>query len=262
MRKKCYAKLNIALNVLDKTKPKALHSLDMVNVKINLNDVLIMKTKQDNLNNILIECNNSDIPLNESNLVYKVIEKFKKIFSLSFSCKIIINKKIPTQAGLGGGSSNAAAALDLLDKKFKTNMSIIQKVNFLKTITSDGPYMLVDKTCRVRGNGEIISPLKKGLNSKIFIVKPFKGCSTKAVFDNIDYKNIKRFNINKLCDAIEQKDFKLLASHTGNSLIDSSVSLSFEIEDVLNRLKACGFEIISMSGSGSTCFALSKSKYP
>ena len=122
--------------------------------------------------------------------------------------------------------------------------------------------MLVDKPCRVKGNGEIIEPLKSKINFNVLIVKPFSGCATKDVFNTLDYKNIKRVNINKLCDNFEKNDMLSASLCIGNSLVSSAINIVPEIEDILNRLKACDFEIVSMSGSGSTCFAISKRKYP
>ena len=84
----------------------------------------------------------------------------------------------------------------------------------------------------------------------------------KDIFSSLNYKSLKRANINKVCDALKDNDLSLLSSHVNNSLIDSAIKANQEIEDILNRLKTCGFEIVSMSGSGSTCFALSNSSFP
>ena len=188
MKKNNYAKINLALNVIDNKKPSNYHELDMINVTISLKDSVKIKFVKNDLNETIIKCNNESIPVDNTNLVYKVIEKFKKVFSLSFSCFVYINKKIPISAGLAGGSGNASATLDILNQHFKTNMSLKQKMKFIENITTDGPYMLVGLPCRVKGNGNIISPIKYNLKAKMLIVKPKIGCNTKEVFSSLDYK--------------------------------------------------------------------------
>ena len=158
---KSYSKINLALSIVNKTKPNGLHELDSLNLITSLHDVIKVKF-YDEGNDIKIS-SNKDIPLDENNLVSKVINKFKKVFNLTFSVDVTIIKNIPIQAGLGGGSSNAACMLDILNKKFKTNMNALEKINFLKDITSDGPLFVLNTTCRVKGKGNIISPIKRTL---------------------------------------------------------------------------------------------------
>ena len=256
MIRRSYAKINLALNVLNKNKPTNLHDLDMFNVCISLHDTISMKFVEDNLNKITISCNNPNVPLDNKNLIYKVVEKFKKQFNLSFSVVIKLNKKIPLEAGLGGGSSNAACALNMLDEHYKTNMSVLQKIKFIEPLTSDGPYFILSTHCRVKGTGNNIIPVKSSFHKKVLIVKPHSGCSTKDVYGNIDYKTLVHPNINKIEQAIKENDFQLLAKHIDNSLIKSACASNEEIIELLSRLKTCGFEIVSMSGSGSTCFAM------
>ena len=94
--KKCnYAKINLSLHVTNKNKPKDFHDLDMINFTINLKDSVSIKFIENNDNFINISCNNPLVPTDKTNIVYKVVEKFKKTYKLSFSCNININKKIP-----------------------------------------------------------------------------------------------------------------------------------------------------------------------
>ncbi len=261
MKKYNYAKINIALNIVNKSKPQNLHDLDMVNITIQLKDEVKANFKKDG-NEIIIECNHPQVPLDQQNLVYKVIEKYKRIFNLQFSCHIQIKKCIPVQSGMAGGSGNAAAMLDLLDKFFKTKMTVLQKMRFLESITSDGPYMLLSTPCRVKGKGEQVIPIESKLKGKILVIKPKSGCETKKVYEQLDYKNLIHPNLNKVEFALKQNNYPLLAKHVDNSLLISACKINNEIEDIINRLRTCGFEIVSLTGSGSTCFALSKEKFP
>ena len=261
--KKCnYAKINLSLNVNNKNKPKDFHDLDMINFTINLKDSVSIKFIENNDNFINISCNNPLVPTDKTNIVYKVVEKFKKTYKLSFSCNISINKKIPLEAGLAGGTGNAVAVLKILNQKFKTNMNELQQMKFMEDIASDGPYMVVSCFARVKGRGEKVSPFKCNLKHKVVVIKPKKGCSTKEVFSTLDYKNLVHPNINKIEQGLKDNDFKMIASHVDNSLNASALKHNEEILDVINRLKTSGFEIVSMSGSGSTVFAISNRKLP
>lgn len=260
--KKCYAKINLALNVLNKNKPDGLHDLDMINMSVNLYDLISIQFLKDIDNDIKIICDDTNVPLDENNLVYKVIQKFKKVFSLNFSCVVKIKKHIPVFSGLGGGSSDASATLDILDRHFKTKMNIMQKRNFLQSITSDGPYMVTSSFARVKGVGEKISLINSKFKGKVLLIKPHSGCSTKEVYGTLDYKNMIHPNINKVEEALKQNDFDLLSKSLGNSLQNSACKLNADISDILDKMKACGFEIVCMTGSGSACFAISTSSKP
>ena len=262
MKKYNYAKINLSLNVINKNKPKDFHELDMINFTINLKDSVSIKFIENSDDLITISCNNSLVPIDKNNIVYKVVEKFKKTYKLSFSCIVYINKKIPLQAGLAGGTGNAVATLDMLDKKFKTNMSVIQKMKFMESIASDGPYMVASCFARVKGKGEKVIPFKTKFNYKVVIIKPKQGCSTKDIFASLDYKNMVHPNITKIEQGLKDNDFNSIARHTNNSLTNTAINQNAEILDVINRLKTSGFEIVSMSGSGSTVFAISNKRLP
>ena len=263
MRKDSYAKINLALNVINNSKPKEYHDLDMVNFTISLKDTIWMSinTKEPS-NKTVITSNNEKIPTGKENLVYQVVEKFKKENKLSFDCNIHIKKRIPLEAGLGGGSSNAACVLHMLDKYFKTNLTTPEKASFLESITADGPYMAYSTPCRVRGFGDLILPFMTKFKYKVLLVKPKSGCNTKEIYDSLNYKKMARPDIDKLVEALKENNYEEVSQHIGNSLLGTATTQNREIKEILTRLKTCGFQIISLSGSGSTCFAISNKKYP
>ena len=262
MRKNNYAKINLALNVANKNKPSSFHDLDMINFCVNLKDSVSIKFINDSFDKISVFCNKNGVPTDENNIVCKVINKFKKTYKVSFSCEVHINKNIPVQAGLAGGTGNAVAILKMLNKKFKTNLSTLQMMKFMESIASDGPYMVTSCFARVKGKGEKVSPFNSNFKYKVLLVKPKTGCSTKEIFNSLDYKNLVHPNINKIEQGLKENDFNTVASHVGNSLTSAAIGLNNEITDVMSRLKCCGFEIVSMSGSGSTVFAISNRKLP
>ncbi len=258
MREKSYAKVNLAINVLNRLS-NGYHDLDMINVSIRLHDTIIMKFHHDSEIR-KITSNDENVPTDENNIVIKVIHKVQQTFKLNFGYEIHIIKRIQQQSGLGGGSGNAAAVLKILNKKFHLNMSAVQMINFIKPISSDAPYQLFSLTSRVRKTGNDVSPFDSKLKGKILIVKPKSGCSTKDVYAGLNLNDLIHPNINKVEKAMKEGDVDLLSRHVGNSLLESAMKLNPDIEPILKELKSFGFEIVGMSGSGSACFAYSKNK--
>ena len=258
MKKKSYAKINLALNVTNKTKPSWMHDLDMINLTLSLYDEVGLKIIKNKNNQINITCNNPSVPTDESNFVYKVVKQYQKVFKKDFSCNIDIKKNIPLESGLGGGSSNATTVLELLDMYFETNMTDKQKVSLLEKISSDSAYFVYSPyIARVKGTGSNVNIISSHLNYKVALIKPKSGCSTKEVYGSLDYPKLVHPNINKVIEAIENNDFELLKKHCFNSLQDSAMKLNDDIKETIQRLECCGFEIVLLTGSGSTCFAIS-----
>jgi len=259
MKIKSFAKINLSLDITNKLDD-GFHLLDMINVSVSLKDIITVKFTHKN-NDIVISCNNPDVPTNNTNSIYKVIEKFRKTFKLEFGVKVYIKKMIPLQSGLGGGSSNASSMLLLLNNKFKTNMSLNEMIDFIKDITSDGPFSLYTKPARVQGKGEIVLPLKDiCFNKNIFLVKPNSGCNTKEIFTKYDDKNNNSVDTIKVIEGLKTNNVDLLTISCNNALKDSIIATNHDIEHCLNSLKQCGFDVVGISGSGSTCFGISKNK--
>ncbi|MCX7830495.1 MAG: 4-(cytidine 5'-diphospho)-2-C-methyl-D-erythritol kinase [Acidobacteria bacterium] len=179
---KAPAKINLYLDVLG-LREDGYHEIKTIFQTIRLCDELYFNIQEKDID---IQCNNPNIPTNENNLVYKSAKEFFDFAKIKRGIKIFLKKKIPTQAGLGGGSSDAAVTLFALNKIFKTNFSLFQLVKIGEKIGSDVPFFLVGGTAIGTGRGEIIFPLKD--ISKFFIILGFPkiGVSTKEAYKRID----------------------------------------------------------------------------
>ena len=257
MKEKSYAKINVALNVV-KALSNGYHELDMINVTIRLHDTI--KVKFNKTGEIKLSSNDHHLPVDDTNTVVKIIQKVKQQFKLDFGSDVYIQKRIAQQSGLGGGSGNAAAILKLLNKKFKLKMTPVQMINFVKPISSDAPYQLINYPSRVKKMGEDVKPFECKLKGKLFVIKPKSGNSTQKVFENLKDETMDHPNINKVERAMKDGNSELLSKHVTNSLLKSACELNKDIEPIIEKLKNLGFEVVSMSGSGSTCFAYSKNK--
>ena len=257
---KSYAKINIALNIKN-IREDGYHELDMVMVPLKLHDSLAiseLKYKRDNF----VIMDDFSMFVGQNNIVHKALDAIEEKYNVKGKTfKIIIHKNIPIQAGMGGGSSNAAATLTGINKFCKLNAPIEELYELSKPLGSDVPFFIYNKPARCEGRGEIITPITIKNNYYVLIVKPEKGCSTKAIytaFDENPHFNVS--DIDKVIKALEEGDDDLLIEATGNSLQETAFTLVPEIKDIINSLKEDGLKIVQMTGSGSAVFALSTDK--
>ena len=258
MIKKSYAKINLSINVVDKLD-NGYHCLDMIMSKINLFDKLYFSFhKKDE---IVLSCTNKFIPVDEKNLIYQVAQRVKEKYSIKKGIRIHIAKTIPMQAGLGGGSSNAATTLNALDEIFDLNLSVDDKIDLVKDLGADIPFFFFDGTCRVRGIGDEIQPIENNLSDfYIILVKPQKGISTRLAYEMTDLETCAHPDIDKLVQALNDNDYEYLCNNIGNSLQDSAIQIRPIIKDFQDELWSYGVDAVLVSGSGSTIFAFTKDK--
>lgn len=254
MMYKSYAKINLAINIFNKLD-NGYHELDMIMAQINLYDKLTFKII--NEDEIIINCNNKIIPTNQNNLIYQVITKVKNTFNITKGVKVDLYKIIPSRAGLGGGSSNAATTLNALNDLFKLNMSLQDKIAFTKDLGADIAFFYYNKMARVQGIGELVTPLKPNLKSlKIVIIKPKFGLSTKRVYQNLNISECAHPNIDKVQFALENNDYHQLIASIDNSLQSSAISIKPDLDKLVDHLVQLGCDKALVSGSGSSIFAI------
>lgn len=254
---KSYAKINIVLNVLGKHNNR-LHEIDMVTLPLELHDSLQISKINDT--NSYVTFANVALGGDDNNLASKALEALKKGYSIDGCYRILINKVIPISAGLGGGSSNAAATLKGIRDISKANITDDELAKLGFQFGSDIPFFVYNKPARVMGGGEIIKPINLKNNYYCLIVKPEKGLSTTDVYRASDNFDLPVYNIDAVVKALEDGDEETLAKEVGNALEKPSINFLPEIEDIKNELKSHGFKIVLMSGSGSSVFALSTDK--
>ncbi len=255
---KSYAKINLCLNVVGK-REDGYHELDMVTLPLELHDSVLfteLKTAPDHY----VTIDDFSLGLFKYNIATKTIETLQQKYKFSNKFRVSIHKVIPMQAGLGGGSSNAAVVIHALNSYLKLNMTDEDKLNIATGIGADVPFFLFNKPARCRGIGEKIDFINVKHDYYALIVKPEQGCSTEAVFRICDSMNLKACNVEQVIKALEEGDDDLLASSISNSLEEAAISMVPEIQVIKQKLKFAGLKIVQMSGSGSAVFALSTDK--
>lgn len=252
-----YAKINLTLDILEK-RPDGFHGIESVMQSISLHDIITLRTSSEP--GIRITCDIPGIPTDEKNLAHKAASIFLQRRGFATGLDIHIEKRIPMQAGLGGGSSNAAAVLMGLNQLFGLSVSLDELSSIGAKIGSDVPFFLVGGTALVRGRGEVIQPLPDIPSWQLVIVKPPFGVSTAWAYKRLDEMSSavgeptphsKRMVDCILCDGC-------LPDALWNDLESPAVERHPEIAEIKGELLRAGASGALMCGSGSAVFGLFK----
>lgn len=256
------AKINLAIDVLGK-REDGYHDIDMVTIPLKLHDSVEITPLGKNYETYLC-CDDPSIVCDESNLAYKALDAMRSSFAHKGEYRIVIYKRIPVEAGLGGGSADAAAVIKALDHyvpdqedKDKTERETAIQIG------SDVPFCLYDKPSRVRGKGEQLDEIHIAYPYQVLIVKPNIGLSTKSVYeayDTIPQSEIKHPNIPALIEALGKEDEAGIKANLINVLSYPAIKALPLIQDILSEMEKMNLPLCGMSGTGSACYALSKDK--
>ena len=253
---KANAKINLYLDVTAK-REDGYHDLDMVMLPLELHDAISFE-KVSYLKDSYITCDHVELQETKYNLINQTISEMRKRYNFKDNFSVLIHKEIPISAGLGGGSSNAAAAIKAIRSLCKIKMDEKEEIELAKSIGADVPFCLRNQPAHVEGIGEKISAIRMKNPFFVIIIKPDKGLSTKHVFEESDKMELEHGNVDDVIKALETGDDDLLAKSMFNSLEKTSISLVPEIQEIKDMLKKDGFKMVLMSGSGSSVFALTR----
>ena len=253
-----FAKINISLNITKK-REDGFHELDSVMLPISLHDSLVI-SKLNNATDNFVTVDDFSIGTFSYNLATFSIEKLQSVFHFNDKFRILIHKVIPIQAGLGGGSSNAAFTMKAVNSMLKLGATDEQLIELGKSLGCDIPFFVKCKPARVQGVGEVLTPISVKNNYYVLLVKPELGCSTKEVYALSDEMDLKTGNIENVIKALAEGDDELLANNISNALQEPAIKLVPVIQSIIDELKGHGLKIVQVTGSGSAVFALSTNK--
>ena len=252
---KSRAKINLSIDVLGK-REDGYHLVEMIMQTIDLYDII--KITENDIDEININSNSLDIPLNKNNIVYKAAEVLKERFNIKSGLNIFIQKNIPVAAGMAGGSCNAAAVLVGLNKLWNLKLSEKQLQEIGLALGADVPFCISGNAALAQGIGEELTYIK-GLpkDTSILICKPNLFVSTKDVYQGLDLDNIKDRPDNKLLiKCLEEGNIKLLSENMVNVLESVTSKMHEEILDIEKIMLDNNALGSMMSGSGPTVFGL------
>ncbi|MGN1480720.1 4-(cytidine 5'-diphospho)-2-C-methyl-D-erythritol kinase, partial [Porcipelethomonas sp.] len=179
---KASAKINLTLDVTGKTD-NGYHLIESIFQSIGIYDYLtISKTEY----GIILSCDTPGIPCDSSNIAYKAAKLFLDETGIDSGVKIDIEKHIPSQAGLGGGSSDGAGVLFSMNRLFGTGMSVSDLAEIGKKVSADTTFFLYGGTAFVQGTGEIINSIRYIPPVNIVVAKGQSGISTPQAYKLID----------------------------------------------------------------------------
>lgn len=247
------AKINLFLRIISK-RPDGFHNLSSLFQTISLGDTLTFELdNQDKLT-----CSTSEIPSDHSNLILKATHLFRCKSGFDCHFKVNLIKRIPSQAGLGGGSSNAATTLWACNQLTDAQFSISTLAQWGAEIGSDVPFFFSQGTAYCTERGEKVYNLPPLASPPLSVVKPPGGLSTPDVYRRLHFGQ-------PISEKSMKQDLDTFFSGTPlyfNDLEKPAFEIRPELAQLKNELKNSGFNVVLLSGSGSAFFCLGEGTPP
>lgn len=250
-----YAKINLTLDVLDKRLDRY-HDLKSVMQTISIRDDIEIDIGTGKPWKLI--CSNEHIPTDERNLAWKAARAyFDRIGKEPDGLEIRITKRIPTEAGMGGGSADAAAVLRALNKHYDNPMSILALAELGATVGSDVPFCTVGGTMLVEGRGEKLRKLPDLPDCIFVICKPEFSSSTPELYKKIDETVIgKRPDHSAMESALLAGDLIKIAQNLHNVFDPIVTADHLELNYIKSIFNSYGSIGQQMTGSGSAVFGI------
>ena len=259
MNVKAHAKLNLTLDIL-RRREDGYHDLQMVMQSIALCDDLSITPAGGEGS---MSTNLSYLPTDGRNLAQLAAAAFRDATGLGGGVDIAIEKNIPVCAGMGGGSSDAAAVLRAMNELTGAGLSTAELAKIGEAVGSDVPYCVMGGTALAEGRGEILTPLPALPHCWVAVCKPSFPVSTPQLFGRVDVRKIvRRPDTAGVIAALEGGDLIGVARRLYNVFEDVLEPRRHgEIESIKAAMVDCGALGASMSGSGPTVFGLFEDKH-
>lgn len=249
------AKINLGLNIVEK-RPDGYHNLETVFYPVNLKDALEVQVMDEQfpspydcdlkVTNIAIEGDE------QRNLVVRAYQLLKQDFPQMPRVHAHLHKAIPTQAGMGGGSSDCAAMLLLLNQMFSLGLTEQQLIDYATRLGADCPIFILNRPAYAEGIGERLQPMDVDLHGYYLgVVRPDIPVPTKEAFSRIKPRHPKKNCREVVCQPVDTWRDELI-----NDFEESVFALHPEIGTIKEQLYGMGAVYAAMSGSGSALFGL------
>ena len=254
------AKLNLFLDITGR-RSDGYHLVNMVMQSVSLYDEVTLITDEDS-DEIKIECIGSNIPCDETNTAYKAVKLFFENAEIEpVGVTVRIKKNIPSQAGMAGGSTDAAAVLIGLNELLKTGLSKHELADIGEMIGADVPFCVYGGTMTAGGIGTILTPLPDMPDCTFAVVKPEINISTAEAYrksDEVGYNFPK--SPDRVVDGICSGDVVEIAKGLYNKF-EAVVDIP-EIDDIKSAMMRAGALGACLTGSGSAIFGIFEDSLP
>ncbi len=250
---KAPAKINLFLEILGK-RDDGYHEIETVMQEIDLADNLQFEEIQEG---VKLECSDKNIPCNQDNLVCRAANLILRECGIKKGVLISLEKYIPVGAGLGGGSSDAAATLKALNLLWKVGLNDGELMELAAELGSDIPFFIKGKTALCKGRGERISPVEVRKKMDYIILFPRVHISTETIYKNLKIDlTKKRKDVSFFLDALKYTDVAGIGKLLFNRLEEVAFATYSDLLQVKKSLEVYDFCGFSISGSGSAFFGL------
>ncbi|MDD2732845.1 MAG: 4-(cytidine 5'-diphospho)-2-C-methyl-D-erythritol kinase [Desulfuromonadaceae bacterium] len=245
------AKINYLLDVIAK-RPDGYHDLRMIMQRVNLCDQILLTVTD--TPDIIVTCNSPGAPNGPKNIAWKAAKVLLDLSQSGKGATIEITKNIPTAAGLGGGSSDAATVLMGLNELLETGFSEQKLMEIGCTLGADVPFFIFKKTALAEGIGEKLTQLPEMPKCWILLINPGVHVSTAWAYRSLQLTSTSELNkLPEFFESIEQ-----IVTVLSNDLESVTISAFPIIAEIKSRLINMGAVGSMMSGSGPTVFGIFK----
>ena len=253
LRVKAHAKINLNLRILGRA-PDGYHCLESVVQEISLHDILEIETRANGLD---LEVDDPAIPADERNLVWRAARRMADLAPVSTGLKIRLRKNIPAGAGLGGGSSDAAATLGALNELWRVHLPAVDLAAAAAALGSDVPYFLVGGAALLSGRGTEVHPLPEPLDYLLLLIFPGMPLSTREVYAQVQAPLTPTGKMASMSRFVSATDGGVEAwVRQGNDLAPVARRLCPAIEAIEAGLARAGATAAGVTGSGSAVFGV------
>ncbi len=269
MKKFARAKINLTLEILGKNRPDMFHDIKSVMHKIDLADEIELEVNDSG--NILLDCSDKSLCSMEENIAYVAAKLFcRKYFEKTgkrIGADIFLTKHIPSKAGLGGGSADAAVTIDMLKEQTGDVVTEQECDEICAAVGSDVVFCRQKHECALcTGRGEIVKEIVPLPESRILVAKPTESLSTKGIYSQYDELYGDDYSKNaseQMMLSLEKADLLEICSLCVNDFEKLCIGRLPAIKQLKENMKQCGALVSMMSGSGSAVFGIfdSDTKY-
>lgn len=249
------AKVNLFLEVLGK-RPDGYHEVATLLLAIDLADEL--DCAPDESGDLSLTCDDPTLTVGPDNLVLRAAQRLRETTGNPAGARLHLRKRIPWAAGLGGGSSDAAATLEGLNELWKLGLSPAALARIGAELGSDVPFFLNGPAAWCTGRGEVVTPAAVGRPLDLVLVKPPAGLGTADVYQRL---TVPATPVDGMAarESLASGDVEALGRALFNRLQEPAFVWEPAVADAFRRLQGIGAAGCLMSGSGSCLFALCRS---
>jgi 4-diphosphocytidyl-2-C-methyl-D-erythritol kinase len=248
-----HAKINLYLSVLHK-RPDGYHEIETLMQTVDLTDTLKFTPEAEE---VTLTCSNPDVPLDQSNLVYKAVALMRRVYGKTAGLRVHIEKNIPVAAGLAGGSGNAAMTLHALNGLWRLGLTDAELMARAGELGSDVPFCLRGGMAIGRGRGERLEWVDFTPDACFVLVHPPQAVSSAWAYQQLKMGlTNSSSSINLGVSVFRGTGYNDLAKQLRNDL-ETPVRAAFPVIDrIYAAFHAAGVYSVLMSGSGPTVFGM------